>query len=328
MSTTTTTETQIERLKALLDQLDLAKYASLSDILNTVFESGDKFSEFIDSLNSHIAQEENISNKLKTLYDYINNLPNEADIEQVVPLDKLNQVIAVVDKHVKVVEDNNEKAQQLDTLYKTINDSYATLKKEADDVETFMNSFKNSVVFLTRYEQEKPVLNLTDMDTSFSNKIDTTITYAANSPLAFLETVDGAKPMVFYTPAEFVRGYIRNTKIVIDKDMVFFRLFSSEPDTYDISLINSMLPLTDSPEEIALYSDIEFDVEIYLPGQTIPVVTYFSYYGSALGVTLYPGSKFRVVYKKKGADTGASFKFPKMCKLRLKQSKPTVAIPV
>lgn len=322
------TTDQIDRLKALLEQLDLAKYASLSDILNTVFESGEKFSEFIDSLNSHIAQEENIAKKLKTLYDYISELPSEADIEQVVPLDKLAQVVAVVEKHVKVVEDNNTKAGQLDTLYKTINDSYSRLKKEADDVESFMTSFKTSVTYLTRYQQDKPVLNLVDMDSSFNNKIDTVREYAPGTPLKFLEAVDGAKPMVFYTPAEFVRGYIRNTNIVVDKDMEFFRLFSSEPETYDIGMINSLLPLEDSPEEKAMYSDVEFEVEIYMPGQTVPVTTGFTYYNFALGVTLYPGSKFRVVYKKKGADATVVFKFPKLRKLRLRQVKAPAAVPV
>lgn len=319
---------QIDRLKALLEQLDLAKYASLSDILNTVFESGEKFSEFIDSLNIHIAQEENIAKKLKTLYDYISELPTEADIEQVVPLDKLAQVVAVVEKHVKVVEDNNDRAGQLDTLYKTINSSYICLKNDADEVDAFMTSFKTSVAYLTRYQQDKPVLNLVDMDESFNNKIDTVREYAPGAPLAFLEGVDGAKPMVFYTPAEFVRGFIRSSNIVLDKDMEFFRLFSSEPETYDIGMINSLLPLEDSPEEAALYSDAEFEVEIHMQGQATPVTTGFTYHSFALGVTLYPGSKFRVVYKKKGADTATPFKFPKLRKLRLRHVRPADAVPV
>jgi len=326
MSAPPTAISQIDRLKALLEQLDLAKYSSLSDILNTVFESGEKFSEFIDSLNTHIAQEENIAKKLRTLYDYINELPSETDIAQVVPLDKLAQVIAVVEKHVKVVEENNDKAEQLDTLYKTINTSYSRLKKEADDVEAFMTTFKTSVTYLTRYENDKPVLNLVDMDASFNNKINTGLDYPSGGSLKFLEAVDGAKPMVFYTPTEFVRGYMRSETIIIDKDAEFFRLFSSEPETYDIGMINSVLPLEDSPEETALYKDAEFEIEIYLPGQDAPVTTGFTYYSFALGVTLYPGCKFRILYKKKGANA-TPFKFPKLRKLRLRQAKAPLAIP-
>jgi hypothetical protein len=150
--------------------------------------------------------------------------------------------------------------------------------------------------------------------------------YAPGDTIEYIEA-SGTTPMVFYTPSEFIRGYVRNDSVVIDEDMTHFRMFTTKPDTYDISLINSLLPLEDAPEEVEKYEGAEFVVEIFLAGQDMPITTTFPYYGAALGVTLYPGCKFCVKYVG-GGSAGAAFKFPKFRKLQLKQVRAPKVIQV
>jgi hypothetical protein len=316
---TVESQDQVDRLKFLLEQLNLTKYSSLSDILHDVFDSGDKFNEFIDSLNTHISSEELISKKLCTLYDYINDLPKEEDIKNLIPIDKLQQISNIVENHVNCVCHNNEKALQLDTLYTSINLSYTKLKNDVDSINRFMDDFKNNVSYTSRFVDNKPITRDIDMNISFTAKVDTSVLYGQGDSLKFIEIREDMLPMTFYTPLEFIKGYIQNDTIVLDQGMKKFYLFSSESEVYDISFANSVEPITDSEYDVEQYKDYEFELNIYCPGESDPMTTTFSYYGTAMGVTLTPGSKFDVKYK-----GSSSFLFPSYKKLKFTEIKTSM----
>jgi hypothetical protein len=315
------TETPIQKLQLILDQLDLSKYASLSEMLNTVFESGEKFAEFINNLNDHIAQEEIVTLKLNTLQELINSLPKEEEIKEVIPFEKLDEIVTIVEKHAVLVDENNNKALQLEILIKTITEAYNKLKRDADLVTEFMTNFKNSPIYLTRYDNDKPAFNLVDMDSSFNCKVNTEITYAAGDYIKYVELNDDIKPMVFYTPTEFVRGYVKTSDIVLEKGMQEFYLFSGNPITYDVSMVNSLLPEEDTEAEISMYENVTFEIEIWTHDKEEPVTTSFSYYGEALGVTFYSGCRFRVKYVQNGVGL-SPFTFPKFRKMVFKYVPP------
>lgn len=320
MSTVDATE-QVERLKFLLEQLNLSKYSSLSDILYDVFESSDKFNEFVDSLNSHISTEEIVSKKLATLYDYINDLPKEDDIKNLIPLDKLQQISSIVENHVNCVCHNNEKAQQLDALYTTINNAYSKLKYDVESINKFMEDFKTNAVFTTRIIDDVPITSTINSDSTFTTKIDTSIVYEKGDCIRFVEIREDMRPMTFYTPVEFIKGFIQNDTVVLDQGLHKFYLFSSETEVYDICFVNSSEPMDDTPYEIEEYKDYEFEMSIYVPGQNEPLVTTFSYYGTAIGVTLTPGSRFDIRYK--GSE---SLMFPKFKKIKFTEIKTNATI--
>lgn len=316
-----TEETTIDRLHRILDELDLTKYASLSEMLQTVFESSEKFTDFINGLNEHIAQEELITEKLGTLQAYIQDLPKEDELSEIVPFQKLDQVMQAVDRQSELVEANNEKIVQLDVMYKRIHDVYVKLKKDADAVHEYMEQFQTTPVYLSRYDDTKPILSIVDPNNSFSCKINTEFEYAAGAPLRFLEVSDERHPLTFYTPNEFIKGYVKSDIVVLEEGLETFYMFTGDSQTYDISIVNSMLPLEDSPEETEKLKDVTFEIVINVPDQDDPVSTTFDYYGGALGVTLYSGCRFSIRYKQNGTDASAPLKFPKYRKLLLQQVK-------
>jgi hypothetical protein len=316
---TVESQDQVERLKFLLEQLNLTKYSSLSDILHDVFDSGDKFNEFIDSLNTHISSEEVISKKLCTLYDYINELPKEEDIKNLIPIDKLQQISNIVENHVNCVCTNNEKALQLDILYTNINAAYTKLKTDVDSINNFMEEFKNNPSYTTRFLNDAPITSSLDLNVSFTTKVDTSVLYEQGDSIKFIEIREDMLPMTFYTPMEFIKGYIQNDTIVLDQGMKKFYMFSSETEVYDISFVNSVEPFTDSQYDIEQYQDYEFELNIYIPGELTPLTTTFSYYGTAMGVTFTPGSKFDIKYK-----GDVSLLFPMYKKIKFTEIKTNV----
>lgn len=309
-----TIDTPIQKLQLILDQLDLSKYASLSEMLNTVFESGEKFAEFINNLNDHIAQEEIVTLKLNTLQELINSLPKEEEIKEVIPFEKLDEIVQIVDKHAVLVEDNNNKALQLEILIKTITEAYNKLKRDADLVTELMTNFKKSPIYLTRYDNDKPAFNLVDMNSSFNCKINTDITYAPGDSIKYIELNDDIKPLVFYTPSEFIRGYVKTSDIVLEKGMQEFYLFSGSALVYDVKMVNSLLPEEDTEEEINMYENVTFEIEIWTHDQEDPITTSFTYYGQALGVTFYSGCRFRIKYVQNGLNL-TPFTLPKFRKM-------------
>lgn len=318
-----TTQEQVDRLKYLLEQLNLSKYSSLSDILTQVFESSDKFNEFVDSLNQHISSEEVISKKLSNLYDYINELPKESDIKNIIPIDKLQHIANIVENHVNCVNCNNEKARQLEALYNSINTSYTNLKIDIDSINTFMDEFKNNETYQSRIIDQQPISNLIDLDSSFTTKVDTSVFYEPGDYIKFIEVRENIKPMTFYTPTEFIKGYIQNDTIVLEQSMKQFYMFSSEIDIFDISFINSLYPSEDTPTEIEQYKKYEFELVIYTPGEYEAKIFPFSYYESLSKVQLSPGCKFILKYKGNGTGNNNPFMFPKYKKLKLVEIRET-----
>jgi hypothetical protein len=151
-------------------------------------------------------------------------------------------------------------------------------------------------------------------------KVNTTLFYEHGQNIQFIEIRDDMKPMIFYTPSEFIKGYIQNDTIVLDQNLTSFYLFSSETEVYDISFVNSNEPYEDTEAEIERYKNYEFELNIYLPGDQVNYIsTSFSYYGVAMGITLTPGCKFDIKYK--GTE---AFMFPKYKKLKFVEIKNTV----
>lgn len=322
MSSTESPEEHVQRLKFLLEQLNLEKYSSLSNILGSVFESTEKFNEFIDTLNNHVCSEELISKKLSTLYDYVNELPNEEDLKNIVSVDKLQQIASIIENHCNCVHANNNKAKQLEMLYNSINTAYMKIKTDVDTINKFMEDFNSNSSTITRYIDDKPLSSVINMNLSFSTKIDTSLFYNVGSHLKFIEIREDIAPMMFYTPLEFVKGYIQNDDIVLDQGMKYFYLFSSETEVYDIQLVNSNSSMEDTEYEINQYKNYEFEIQIYTNNQQPPMTTTFTYYGAALGVTFTPGCKFCVVFKGSTEDSSVTqFMFPKYMKLKFTEIK-------